>query len=599
MKRNLITLIKLAFLASVVICLVILFFKSKQQPKDFYRSAKIQQHPKHGSFFSGRPKNVNGKKIDWHDYNLISDEQSRKGLGEQGKAEQLDQSNKTLQDKLFHENGFNALLSDKISLNRSVPDIRHPGCRDKNYLNELPSVSVVVPFYNEHWSTLLRTVYSVINRSPRELLTEIILVDDYSTKEFLKDKLDRFVDANLPKVKVIHLPERGGLITARLTGAKAATGDVLIFLDSHTEANINWLPPLLEPIAEDYKTCVCPFIDVIAYDTFEYRAQDEGARGAFDWKFFYKRLPLRKEDCDHPTEPFPSPVMAGGLFAISTKFFWELGGYDPGLDIWGGEQYELSFKIWQCHGRMVDAPCSRVGHIYRGYAPFSNVRSKDFLSINYKRVAEVWMDEYKDYLYARSPGKYEKIDAGDLTAQKAIREKLQCKPFSWFIKEIAPDLVEKYPPVDPPDFASGAIQSIANPSYCVDTLSHGDKEKIGLYYCANDKKKPHATQFFALSWQRDIRIKHGESCWDVSESGEAPILLFGCHGMQGNQLWKYDQKMKHIIHLHSSRCLQGDFDEKKVFVSKCKRDEKNQKWNFGFVNTTALDDWENSGSRII
>lgn len=332
MKRNIVTLIKWLFISSIIICLIILFIKSyNTNLNDSLRPEKLQQHPKFGSFFGGRLKNPEQKKIDWHDYQLMREEENRKGVGEQGKAEKLQSTDKVNEDKLFHKNGFNALLSDKISLNRSIPDIRHPGCKDKTYLSELPSVSVIVPFFNEHWSTLLRTAYSVINRSPRELLTEIILVDDCSTKDFLKETLDKFVDDNLPKVKVIHLPERGGLITARLAGAKVATGDVLIFLDSHTEANVNWLPPLLEPIAEDYKTCVCPFIDVIAYDTFEYRAQDEGARGAFDWKFFYKRLPLRKEDLASPTDPFESPVMAGGLFAISTKFFWELGGYDPGL----------------------------------------------------------------------------------------------------------------------------------------------------------------------------------------------------------------------------------------------------------------------------
>ena len=46
---------------------------------------------------------------------------------------------------------------------------------------------------------------------------------------------------------------------------------------------------------------MCPFIDVVAYDTLEYRAQDEGARGAFDWQLFYKRLPLLPEDLKHPT----------------------------------------------------------------------------------------------------------------------------------------------------------------------------------------------------------------------------------------------------------------------------------------------------------
>lgn len=104
---------------------------------------------------------------------------------------------------------------------------------------------MVVPFFNEHFSTLLRTCYSVLNRSPDELIVEIILVDDASNRRSLGDQLDNYVAEHLPKVKIVRLPQRSGLIIARLAGAKIATGDVLLFLDSHTEANINWLPPLL------------------------------------------------------------------------------------------------------------------------------------------------------------------------------------------------------------------------------------------------------------------------------------------------------------------------------------------------------------------
>ncbi|GFU97463.1 polypeptide N-acetylgalactosaminyltransferase 10 [Trichonephila clavipes] len=55
-------------------------------------------------------------------------------------------------------------------------------CKAKEYLSRLPKVSIVIPFHNEHWTTLLRTVTSVVGRSPPELIQEIILVDDYSTK---------------------------------------------------------------------------------------------------------------------------------------------------------------------------------------------------------------------------------------------------------------------------------------------------------------------------------------------------------------------------------------------------------------------------------
>lgn len=561
---------------------------------DFYRSQNLVNLPQFAAqVFNRHPRKFefdpNDLK-DWHDEEAYQKALARKGLGEQGQPAELVNPDKEKERTMFRANGYNAMLSDQISLNRSVPDIRNPGCIHKKYLSKLPQVSIVIPFYDEHWSPLLRSCFAILNRTPPELLKEIILVDDASTKEFLGEKLEKYVSQYVPKTRIVRLPERSGLIVARLAGAKVATADILIFFDSHVEPNYNWLPPLIDPIARNPRACVCPFIDVIAYNTFEYRSQDEGARGAFDWRFYYKRLPLLKEDLEDKTKPFRSPIMAGGLFAIGRDFFWELGGYDEGLDIWGGEQYELSFKIWMCGGEMLDAPCSRVGHIYRGPGGhLSNPRTNDFLHKNYKRVAEVWMDEYKEYLYMREPNRYAKLDAGDLTKQKALREKLQCKSFKWFMEEIAFDLPKKYPPIEPPDYASGAIRSDTSNNLCIDTLNVGHRQEVGLYPCASDLVYPQSNQYWALSWHKDLRLKMKADCLDVSESyRNAPVVLYECHLQGGNQLWQYDVENKWLVHGSGKSCLEADLKNHKVYVNRCDPANLKMKWSFGHVNRTAL-----------
>lgn len=51
------------------------------------------------------------------------------GLGENGVAVHLSKQEQKEADKLFNQAAFNVYLSNRIALNRSVPDPRHPSCK--------------------------------------------------------------------------------------------------------------------------------------------------------------------------------------------------------------------------------------------------------------------------------------------------------------------------------------------------------------------------------------------------------------------------------------------------------------------------------------
>jgi polypeptide N-acetylgalactosaminyltransferase len=105
---------------------------------------------------------------------------------------------------------------------------------------DLPTVSVIICFAEEMWSSLFRTVWSVLDRTPVGLLKEIILVDDASTAAWLQKDYRDYIARLPPIVRMIRTPNRSGLIRARTYGANNATADILVFLDSHCEASDGW-----------------------------------------------------------------------------------------------------------------------------------------------------------------------------------------------------------------------------------------------------------------------------------------------------------------------------------------------------------------------
>lgn len=157
--------------------------------------------------------------------------------------------------------------------------------------------------------------------------------------------------------------------------------------------------------------------------------------------------------------------MAGGLFAMNRLYFFQLGEYDSGMDVWGGENLEISFRvsnlflidemknklyllklillqisnlqIWMCGGSIEIIPCSRIGHVFRKRRPYGNNEKQDTMLKNSLRVAHVWMDNYKNYFLKN----VKQIDYGDITARITLRNNLNCKNFSWYLNTIYPELI--------------------------------------------------------------------------------------------------------------------------------------------------------------
>jgi len=163
--------------------------------------------------------------------------------------------------------------------------------------------------------------------------------------------------------------------------------------------------------------------------------------------------------------------------------------YDPGFQIWGMENIEMSARTWMCGDSVVFHPCSHVGHYYRptrenpqerwmtphfvyknairfAEVPFSSPPLYIFLSflpslfvfffsffvklltILYVLYMKVWMDEYKEDYFASIQWSREQIEevtsVPDLEDRRQLRKALDCKSFGWYLENVVQRIMKKY-----------------------------------------------------------------------------------------------------------------------------------------------------------
>ncbi|CAF0774469.1 unnamed protein product [Adineta steineri] len=497
--------------------------------------------------------------------------------GENGGGVSLTADESKNLDAVMKKEFFNLRASDKISLWRSIPDTRDELCKSVKYPDDLPSASVVIVFKNERWSPVLRTVYSVLNRSPKQYLKEVILVDDQSDIEEMGQKLDDYCEEHFGElVRVLRAPSRLGLIKAKNYGAKNATGDIVVFLDAHCEANTGWLEPLLARIKEKRSAVLCPSIDMISDHNLAYGGTGFGSVGGFWWSLHFNWAPIPKRIRDAQKsriDPYPSPTMAGGLLAANREYFFEIGGYDEDMEVWGGENLELSFRTWMCHGSLEFVPCSRVGHIFRPGHPYNMTGAKgkgDVHGRNSMRLAEVWMDDYKRLYYMHRRELIGK-DYGDVEERRAIRTRLNCHSFKWYLENVFP---EKFI-LDENVLAYGETRN-PNSQLCLDTIGKDEKGTIPLavYSCQSGAS---ANQYLTLT--KDNQLRREDGCSITSDS--TSIVLTNCDYSDHKQTWTHVNNGT-LVHHPSNLCLdvEGLANNDQVKLKKCEPNKLSQQWLF-------------------
>jgi GT2 family glycosyltransferase len=311
------------------------------------------------------------------------------------------------------------------------PDTRPHGCAKHDPLGNYSDlkVSIIIPWLAEKWEHMEGTLRSLVHFTPDELVEEYLFISDGNP-----DSREAALKSISPKVNVLALPSRQGLIRAKTQGVEMAKAPVLLFLEAHCIVNRDWLPPLLDRVRTNPRVLAMPSLDIIPPHDFHQYYKGTTAHWRFEWNLNLVNVnpggALRES-----AQPIMTPGTSGGIFAMRKDWFQHLGLFDTGMLEWGGDHVELTMKVWRCGGRIEIIPCSRVGHLFR--QPAERPYDVEVMQVvrNYARLAQIWYKDHLDIFYKMKPEAVNMKFAG-LEEQRMKADKLGCKDMNWYIKNV-------------------------------------------------------------------------------------------------------------------------------------------------------------------
>ena len=231
------------------------------------------------------------------------------------------------------------------------------------------TLSVILPcgFENEYFE---RTVWSILASTPPRVLKEIVVVDDASQPPLQFDWSQAPPDVRAFQDKVVLKRHDGpaglGLIAAKQMGAQASTADTIVFLDCHCKTAVGWWDPILRETHQHPKRVVVPTITHLNVETWQEKNRPEPPRKGATAGGMSKCYLTMDAEFKWTSDETPwVPIMSGGLLGLRRDWFFELGGHDATMQGWGGENLDLSLRIWRCGGDIVSAPTSYIAHMWR------------------------------------------------------------------------------------------------------------------------------------------------------------------------------------------------------------------------------------------